>query len=91
MSCRSRPDGWEEDSDQGSWAADNISTGQMYTGNAHSHHLPWKGYTRMMFMVSVANELGAQCTLLCFAMLADEVQPSGMPVRCSRNAAEMHA
>jgi hypothetical protein len=25
----------------------------MYTGNAYSHNLPWKGYTRMMFMVSV--------------------------------------
>jgi hypothetical protein len=52
----------------------------MYTGNAYSHNLPWKGYTRMMFMVSVANVLEAQCTLLCFAMLADEVKPSGLQV-----------
>lgn len=39
---------WEDAS--GAWAADNVSTGQLHAGNWYSHRLPWKAYTRMMFM-----------------------------------------
>ncbi|WIA29485.1 hypothetical protein OEZ86_011986 [Tetradesmus obliquus] len=48
--CRSQPLDWEDASGNGAWAADNVSTGQLHAGNVYSHRLPWKAYTRMMFM-----------------------------------------